>query len=408
MLVLLVVGSYKLYTHLRDKRQRSRMELQRQGKKDRPNRFVINSHATEDSPLLDLDTLAHRLPALSQSRYKMLLEIEFRDIQLAKNGKNILKGVSGGFYPGRLSAIMGPSGAGKSSLLSVLSGRTAKTGGNMYINGQEARDLSQYKIVMGFVPQDDIMHRKLTVKEIFKFNADARLPVNLSEPEKESLINDIIEVLGLFNVKHNVIGDEETRGLSGGERKRVNIGMELASDPLVLFLDEPTSGLDSTAATEVVKCLQTIARVGNITVVCVIHQPRYEVFKLFDDVLFLAPGGSTVYHGPVDKSQQYFEHLGFQVPPAVNPADFYLDVISRKVPGTCHCHIWQVIILSLQRAMTLQTLRVSGNDTKKAIKCRQMSIRPTPRRSVDDGCLSPPTKFRRARLRDFSVSSVYL
>lgn len=226
--------------------------------------------------------------------------------------------------------------------MSVLSGRTAKTGGHMYINGQEARDLSQYKTVMGFVPQDDIMHRKLTVKEIFKFNADARLPVNLSEPDKESLINDIIEVLGLFNVKHSVIGDEETRGLSGGERKRVNIGMELASDPLVLFLDEPTSGLDSTAATEVVKCLQTIARVGNITVVCVIHQPRYEVFKLFDDVLFLAPGGSTVYHGPVDKSQQYFETMGFKVPPAVNPADFYLDVISRKVDGTCHTyHIWQ-------------------------------------------------------------------
>ncbi len=123
------------------------MEKQRQGKKDRPNRFVIN-HVTEDAPLLDttdLDSLAHRLPALSQSRYKMLLEIEFRDIQLAKNGKNILKGVSGGFYPGRLSAIMGPSGAGKSSLLSVLSGRTAKTGGHMYINGMEARDLSQYK-----------------------------------------------------------------------------------------------------------------------------------------------------------------------------------------------------------------------------------------------------------------------
>lgn len=88
------------------------MEMQRQGRKDRPNRFVIN-HAAEEAPLLDtsdLDSLALRLPALSQSRYKMLLEIEFRDIQLHKGGKTILKGVSGGFYPGRLSAIMGPSG----------------------------------------------------------------------------------------------------------------------------------------------------------------------------------------------------------------------------------------------------------------------------------------------------------
>jgi ABC-type multidrug transport system ATPase subunit len=105
---------------------------------------------------------------------------------------------------------------------------------------------------------------------------------------------------------------------------------------VVLFLDEPTSGLDSTAATEVVKCLQTIARVGNITVVCVIHQPRWDIFKLFDDVLFMGPGGTTVYQGPVERATHYFERIGFPVPPSTNPADYFLDVISGKVVGGKH------------------------------------------------------------------------
>jgi len=342
VLVTLVVGGYKLYTFLRDRRQAKKLEEYEKNVKNRVNRFLINQ-VTQDidkTSLLQLPShdadfkdLHLRLPALSQRRYRVMLEIEFHNIELQIGKRKILKGVSGMFSPGRLSAIMGPSGAGKSSLISVLSGRTKRTGGVIYINGEMYDDLRKFKKVMGFVPQEDIMHRRLTVKEILKFNADARLAVSTTAEEKESLINDIIEVLGLCHVKYNIIGDVEQRGLSGGERKRVNIGMELASDPNVLFLDEPTSGLDSTAATEVVKCLQTIARVGNITVVCVIHQPRWDIFKLFDDVLFMGPGGTTVYHGTVERATHYFERIGFPVPPATNPADYFLDVISGKVVG---------------------------------------------------------------------------
>lgn len=109
-----------------------------------------------------------------------------------------------------------------------------------------------------------------------------------------------------------MIGDETTRGISGGQRKRVNIGLELAGAPLALFLDEPTSGLDSTAALNVCEILKRLTRLG-ITVVSVIHQPRFEIFSKFDDILLILPGGRTAYMGPVSEIQRYFKEMGFQV-----------------------------------------------------------------------------------------------
>jgi energy-coupling factor transporter ATP-binding protein EcfA2 len=137
--------------------------------------------------------------------------------------------------------------------------------------------------------------------------------------------------LGLENVKHSVVGGgERGRGISGGQRRRVNIGIELGASPLALFCDEPTSGLDSTSALKVTKILKSVSKLGGITVVCVIHQPRIEIFEKFDDVLMLVPGGRTGYFGPVKFAQRYFESLGFTFLPNLNPADVMMDILSGR------------------------------------------------------------------------------
>jgi len=140
----------------------------------------------------------------------------------------------------------------------------------------------------------------------------------------------VIGTLGLNQVLYAPIGDEKSRGISGGERKRVNIGLELVSDPCILFLDEPTSGLDSSSSRDVVQCLRQIAATG-ITVVAVLHQPSYEIFSMTDDLLLLGKGGRTVYMGPSKDAEPYFEKLGFVCPPRMNPSDFFMEVVSGKV-----------------------------------------------------------------------------
>lgn len=149
-------------------------------------------------------------------------------------------------------------------------------------------------------------------------------------------VNECIEVLGISHVQHSPIGDERTRGVSGGQRKRVNIGIELVADPSVLFLDEPTSGLDSTTATALCITLKTIARKKNMTVAAVIHQPSLSSFLEFDDLLLLGKGGRVVYAGPVADAPKYFTDLGFPLPTNCNPADFYLDLCQGAVSRTGH------------------------------------------------------------------------
>ena len=136
----------------------------------------------------------------------------------------------------------------------------------------------------------------------------------------------------MTHVQHSLIGDEFHRGISGGQRKRVNIGIELAATPVSIFLDEPTSGLDSTSALEICDILKQIANLG-LTVVSIIHQPRIEIFQKFDDVILLAPGGRTVYQGPTSQTQGYFEKLGYVFPLTANPADVYMDILSGKCPN---------------------------------------------------------------------------
>ncbi|XP_058619421.1 broad substrate specificity ATP-binding cassette transporter ABCG2-like isoform X2 [Onychostoma macrolepis] len=241
--------------------------------------------------------------------------------------KNILIELNGLMRPG-LNAILGPTGSGKSSFLDVLAARKDPAGlsGEVLIDG--APQPPNFKCLSGYVVQDDVVMGTLTVRENLRFSAALRLPKSIRQREKDEKIERLIQELGLSKVADSRVGTQMIRGVSGGERKRTNIGMELIIDPPVLFLDEPTTGLDASTANSVLMLLKRMANSGR-TIILSIHQPRYSIYRLFDSLTLLV-GGRMVYHGPAQDSLDYFSHIGYICEPHNNPADFFLDVINGE------------------------------------------------------------------------------
>ncbi|KAF1468305.1 ATP-binding cassette sub-family G member 2, partial [Pygoscelis antarcticus] len=239
--------------------------------------------------------------------------------------KKILHNVYGIMKPG-LNAILGPTGSGKSSLLDVLAARKDPAGlsGEVLIDG--IPQPPNFKCISGYVVQDDVVMGTMTVRENLHFSAALRLPSSISVKEKEKRVTQIISELGLSKVADAKVGTELIRGVSGGERKRTNIGMELITEPPVLFLDEPTTGLDASTANAVLIVLKKLSRRGR-TIIFSIHQPRYSIFKLFDSLTLLALG-KVLYHGPAKQALEYFSSIGYECEPFNNPADFFLDIIN--------------------------------------------------------------------------------
>uniref|UniRef100_A0A8C6KDR2 ATP-binding cassette, sub-family G (WHITE), member 2a n=1 Tax=Nothobranchius furzeri TaxID=105023 RepID=A0A8C6KDR2_NOTFU len=233
--------------------------------------------------------------------------------------------LSGIMKPG-LNAIMGATGSGKSSFLDVLAARKDPAGltGEVLIDG--APQPPNFKCLSGYVVQDDVVMGTLTVRENLTFSAALRLPSSISQQEKDQKVNKLIQELGLGRVADSKVGTQLIRGISGGERKRTNIGMELIIDPPVLFLDEPTTGLDASTANSVLLLLKRMANHGR-TIILSIHQPRYTIYRLFDSLTLLV-NGKQVYHGPAQSALDYFSDIGFICEAHNNPADFFLDVIN--------------------------------------------------------------------------------
>ncbi|KXS15543.1 hypothetical protein M427DRAFT_32237 [Gonapodya prolifera JEL478] len=252
--------------------------------------------------------------------------------------KTILKQINVVFQPGRLTAILGASGAGKTSLLYAIAGTLSHghVSGNIMVNGEDVAG-PDLKKLSGFVFQDDLLFPTMTVRESLTQSATLRLPEPIPRAEKDRRVDETIKELRLDPAADTVVGSHSVKGISGGERKRLCIGMELITNPAVLFLDEPTSGLDSFTAFSVVELLKHLSSTGR-TIVTTIHQPSSEIFQLFDDVLVLAQG-SVLYHGPMSHVVPYFSKHGFECPQYSNPADFlFMSVLNPKldpspVPG---------------------------------------------------------------------------
>ncbi|XP_071951918.1 broad substrate specificity ATP-binding cassette transporter ABCG2-like isoform X2 [Antedon mediterranea] len=245
-----------------------------------------------------------------------------------KVNKFILKTVSGIFRPG-MNAILGPSGSGKTSLLDVLAARKETRGleGTVLIDGNIQP--SNFKLVSGYVVQDDVVMGTLTIRENLTFSAALRLPSSLKSEDRNQRVDDVIRELGLEKCADTKVGTEFIRGVSGGERKRTNVGMELITRPEVLFLDEPTTGLDANTASSVMNLLSRLSKKGK-TIIFSIHQPRYSIYRLFDTIHLLSLG-QTVYHGPSCDVIEHFSSAGYVCETHNNPPDFFLDVINGDV-----------------------------------------------------------------------------
>lgn len=250
--------------------------------------------------------------------------------QKGNSKKTILSKVSGYAAPGEVMAMMGPSGSGKTSLLNCLSGRAPYDSGCLSINGKPL-DLPSMKRLMSkiaYVKQNDVFFQYLTVRDQLGYTASLRLPQAWPDEKKSDEVERIIALLRLSKV-----ADSQIRMLSGGEKKRVNIGTELLTDPDIVLLDEPTSGLDSTTSVDLFNMLQHLAQVTNKTVIMSIHQPSSALFRSFNRVLYLAEG-NVVYFGKPSDSLTYLEENGMTCPNGYNAADHWMDLLVQKTSVT--------------------------------------------------------------------------
>ncbi len=219
--------------------------------------------------------------------------VEAMSVAVEAAGRRLLESVSLVIQPGEMVAIMGPSGAGKSTLLSVLNGQVVPAAGRIVIGGLDLHDhFELFRGRIGYVPQDDILHADLTVWQALWYAARLRLPKDMGDEEIARRIRQVLAQLGLEGTENTRVGDQRKRGVSGGQRKRVNLAMELLTDPPILVLDEPTSGLSSTDTISVLELLRSLADAGK-TILVTIHQPSLEAYQKFDAVAVIARDAST-------------------------------------------------------------------------------------------------------------------
>ncbi|XP_062008275.1 pleiotropic drug resistance protein 1-like [Rosa rugosa] len=244
----------------------------------------------------------------------------------------LLKGVSGSFRPGVLTALMGVSGAGKTTLMDVLAGR--KTGG--YIEGDikisgYPKKQETFARISGYCEQNDIHSPHVTVYESVLYSAWLRLPPEVTSETKKVFIEEVMELVELNPLRQALVGLPGINGLSTEQRKRLTIAVELVANPSVIFMDEPTSGLDARAAAIVMRTVRNTVDTGR-TVVCTIHQPSIDIFESFDELLLLKRGGQEIYVGPLGRHScnliKYFEEIEgvCKIKDGYNPATWMLDV----------------------------------------------------------------------------------
>ncbi|OCH90675.1 hypothetical protein OBBRIDRAFT_876867 [Obba rivulosa] len=249
------------------------------------------------------------------------------------NYQVVLDSVNGHVAPGQIMAVLGPSGAGKTTLIEILAGKrkSGETVGNVSFPSSSDSGVSLSRAPrIGFVPQQDVLPPTLTVHEALLFAARLRLPESVSDSEKRARVDDVLERLGIARIRDVRIGDGEKRGISGGEMRRVSIGLELVAQPDVLILDEPTSGLDSVSAAKVAGVLHALAHdpENPTAVIASIHQPSSQLYQSFDQVLLLSHGRS-LYCGPGGFAPAtHLSARGIPYQDGYNVADYLLDVAS--------------------------------------------------------------------------------
>ncbi|PHH80458.1 hypothetical protein CDD80_1468 [Ophiocordyceps camponoti-rufipedis] len=248
--------------------------------------------------------------------------------------KTILEPINASFPAGVLNVIMGPSGSGKTSLLDSMAlrlrnsmGTEYKRSGSMTLNGALPTDAVVRAVCSYVCQEDDALLPSLTVRETLRFAAGLRLPASMSAADKKRRADEVLMRMGLKDCADTLIGSDIVKGISGGEKRRVSIAIQILTDPRILMLDEPTSGLDAFTARSILTVLSGLADEGR-TIILTIHQARSDLFDSFGNVLLLARGGETVFTGPARDMLGYLSGRGHECSRQMNPADFALDLVT--------------------------------------------------------------------------------
>ncbi|KAI3971714.1 hypothetical protein MKW92_010298 [Papaver armeniacum] len=286
-----VVNPFRVGGHQSSKKKKS---------EENKSSFVIEmEQKSKGSVVLTWEDLCVRVPSSSSKG----------------NDKAILEGLNGYAQPGEVLAIMGPSGSGKSTLIDALAGRLSS-------------NKRQLGLIKAYVTQDNTLTTTLTVKEAVHYSALLQLPDFMTISEKNERAETTIKEMGLHEARNTRIGGWNIVGLSGGQKRRVSICIEILTRPELLFLDEPTSGLDSAASYHVMNRIVKLSRQYSLTVIASVHQPSSEVFDLFHNLCLLS-SGRTIYFGPSSAANEFFALNGFPCPTMRNPSDHYLRTINK-------------------------------------------------------------------------------
>ncbi|CAN6456247.1 unnamed protein product [Victoria cruziana] len=268
-------------------------------------------------------------------RYSVDMPQEMKARGVTEDKLELLKGISGTFRPGVLTALMGVSGAGKTTLMDVLAGR--KTGG--YITGSikisgYPKKQETFARVSGYCEQNDIHSPHVTVYESLVYSAWLRLPPEVDSATRKLFVEEVMELVELSSLRESLVGLPGVNGLSTEQRKRLTIAVELVANPSIIFMDEPTSGLDARAAAIVMRTVRNTVDTGR-TVVCTIHQPSIDIFEAFDELFLMKRGGREIYVGPLGQHSchliSYFEGIEgvSRIKERYNPATWMLEVTSE-------------------------------------------------------------------------------
>ncbi|RZR84062.1 hypothetical protein BHM03_00010839 [Ensete ventricosum] len=289
-------------------------------------------------------------------RYSVDMPQEMKAQGVVEDRLELLKGVSGSFRPGVLTALMGVSGAGKTTLMDVLAGR--KTGG--YIEGDirisgYPKKQETFARISGYCEQNDIHSPHVTVHESLVYSAWLRLPSEVDSETRKMFVEEVMELVELTPLRDALVGLPGVDGLSTEQRKRLTIAVELVANPSIIFMDEPTSGLDARAAAIVMRTVRNTVDTGR-TVVCTIHQPSIDIFEAFDEVsrilrrnknlikeLSIPPAGSSDLYFPTQYSQSlpvqcmaclWKQHLSYWRNPPYTAVRFFFTIVVALMFGT--------------------------------------------------------------------------
>jgi len=276
---------------------------------------------------LTFKDLTFSLPAAPAKRQSSSSEA-----QDSTRSRLILAPCSGHFEAGSLVAVMGPSGCGKTTLLDMLAAKkSGKYGGEVFVNGQPRDKL--FRRIAAYVSQEDTMPPHWTVEEAIEFNATLKRQPKRAHSSVKDWVDTLLGAFDLRTVAKSMIGSTESRGISGGQRRRTTLARGVAACPSLLFCDEPTSGLSATDAETCVKALRIVTKRLGITCLVVIHQPRYEVTNLFDTLVLLTSNpGRMAYFGSMGGAEMFWSKCGYPVHQHMNPTDHFLDLLTPNMP----------------------------------------------------------------------------